>query len=121
MAKKRIDRINSLLKEVISEVIRKDVRNAKVSPLLTVTHVETSADLKYAKISISVIGSEQVKKETVEALESAAGFIAVHASKKVTLRYFPELTFKLDHSVDQHIRISEILDQIHEEQRGRGV
>lgn len=119
MTKKRVERLNSLLKEVISEVVRKDVRNPHVANLITITRVEISSDIKHAKVFISVIGSDQEKNETLDALQSAAGFIAVHASKKVVLRYFPVLTFKLDTSVDKHLRIDELLHQIHEEQKTR--
>ena len=119
MTKKRVERLNSLLKEVISEVVMKDVRNPHVAGLVTITRVEISSDIKHAKVFISVIGSEQEKNDTLDALQSAAGFIAVHASKKVVLRYFPVLTFKLDTSVDKHLRIDAILNQIHEEQKTR--
>jgi ribosome-binding factor A len=112
MAIKRTDRLNSLLKEVISEVIRNDVRNPHVKELITVTRVDITKDLHHAKVYISVIGSPQDKDETIKALQTAAGFIAVNSSKKVTMRYFPELTFKLDDSVDKHMRIEELLAEI---------
>lgn len=112
MAKQRTDRLNSLLKEVITEVIRRDVRNPHVNELVTVTRVDISKDLHYAKVYISVIGTEQQKTETIQALQSAAGFIAVNASKKVVMRYFPSLTFKLDDAVDKHMRIEELLQEI---------
>lgn len=111
-SKQRTDRLNSLLKEVISEVIRRDVRNPHVPELVTVTRVDITKDLRYAKVYISVIGNPKEKEETINALQTAAGFIAVTASKKVVMRYFPELTFKLDDSVDKHMRIEELLGQI---------
>ncbi len=119
MAVKRTDRLNSLLKEVISEVIRRDVRNPHVTELVTVTRVQISKDLRHAKVFISVIGSEQDKFETIEALNSAAGFIAVQSSQKVVMRYFPELKFKLDDSVDKHMRIEELLNKISQERELR--
>lgn len=112
MPKQRTDRLNSLLKEVISEVIRRDVRNPHINELLTVTRVDISKDLHYAKVWVSVIGTDVQKNETIAALQSAAGFIAVNASKKVVMRYFPELTFKLDDAVDKHMRIEELLEEI---------
>jgi len=117
--KNRLDRLNSLLKEVISEVIRRDVRNPHVNEFVTVTGVEISSDLHHAKVLISVIGTDSVKTETIQALQSAAGFIAVHASKKVVMRYFPSLVFHLDTSVDQQMRIDSLLGKIHEEQKSR--
>ncbi len=119
MAIQRTDRLNSLLKEVISEVIRRDVRNPHVTELVTVTRVQISKDLHYAKVFVSVIGTEQDKAETLAALRSAAGFIAVNASQKVVMRYFPELNFKLDDSVDKHMRIEELLGEITKERESR--
>jgi ribosome-binding factor A len=116
---RRVHRLNSLLKEVIAEVIWKDVGHPKVSTLATVTNVEVTKDLALAKVYISVIGSEKDKEETIKALESAAGYIAVLASKKVVLRHFPSLHFKLDESVDKHMRINDILKDIEQEKQSR--
>lgn len=119
MVKQRTDRLNSLLKEVISDVIRKDVRNPHVNELMTVTRVEITKDLRHAKVFISVIGDEKAKEETLHALQTAAGFIAVTSSKKVVMRYFPELMFKLDDSVDKHMRIEKLLGEISNERESR--
>lgn len=119
MAKKRTARLNSLLKEVISDVIRKDTRNPHINSLLTVTRVDITSDLHYAKVYVSVIGSDIQKKQTIDALQSAAGFIAVNCSKQVVMRYFPQLTFKLDDSVDKHMRIEMLLQEIGTEQKAR--
>jgi len=119
MAIKRTDRLNSLLKEVISEVINRNVKNPCISGILTVTRVDITKDLRQAKVFISVIGSDEQKSETIKALQSAAGFIAVTASKKVVMRFFPTLTFKLDEGVSKHVRIQEILHDIKEEESTR--
>lgn len=118
-AVKRTDRLNSLLKEVISEVITREVRNPHVSQFTTVTRVQISKDLHYATVYISVIGTDTEKKETIQALQTAAGFIAVNSSQKVVMRYFPALTFKLDDSVDQHMRIANLLNEISDEREER--
>ena len=115
----RVDRLNSLLKEVITEVVQRDVRNPHVNHLLAITRVDITKDLHHAKVYISVIGTPEEKEETLKALQSAAGFIAVNSSKKVTMRYFPELTFKLDDSVDKHMRIDALLNEISEERKTR--
>ncbi len=120
MAVQRTDRLNSLLKEVISEVIKRDVHNPHVNELVTVTRVQISKDLRHAKVFISVIGTDVQKTETIHALSTAAGFIAVNSSQKVTMRYFPELVFKLDDSVDKHMRIEELLGKISKEREERG-
>jgi ribosome-binding factor A len=117
--KNRLERINSLLKEVIFEVIHKDVRNPHINTFISVTKVETSADLHHAKVSISLIAPDAEKAKILDALQSAAGFIAVHASKKVELRYFPRLMFKLDTSMEEHMRIQDILGKIERERNSR--
>lgn len=119
MTTRRTQRLNSLLKEVISEVIRLDVRHPKVATLITVTSVDITKDLTSAKVYISVIGTDQEKEDTLKALESAAGYIAVLSSKKVTIRHFPNLIFRLDNGVDKHIRIDSILKTIEQEQQQR--
>lgn len=112
MAVERTDRLNSLLKEVLSEVIRKDVKNPNIHELLTVTSVSITKDLHYAKVYISVIGTNAEKKKTLKALKSAAGFIASVSFKKVVMRYFPQLTFYLDDTVEKQIKINELLEQV---------
>lgn len=119
MKKNRLARVNSLLKEVIFEVIQKEVRNPNVTTFVTVTEVDTSADLHHAKVSVSLICSEEEKSKVLAALNSAAGFIAVHAAKKVQMRYFPELTFKIDTSIEEHMRIQQILGDLEKERSSR--
>ncbi|MCB1112010.1 MAG: 30S ribosome-binding factor RbfA [Chlamydiales bacterium] len=119
MAKQRTDRLNSLLREVISDVIRRDVKNQMLTQLLTVTRVDISKDLRHAKVYVSVIGSDAEKNETIAILQAASGFIAVSSSKKVVMRHFPELLFRLDDSVDKHMRVEELLKQVNEEKTHR--
>lgn len=119
MKKNRLERINSLLKEVIFEVIHKEVKNPHINTFITVTQVDTSADLHHATVSISLIATDAEKTKILQALQSAAGFIAVNASKKVELRYFPKLMFKLDKGLEEHMRIQEILGKIEQERNSR--
>jgi ribosome-binding factor A len=121
VAKKRIERLNSLLQAVISEVIRKDVRDPRLARFVSVTHVDITNDLQHAKVFISVLGTQAEKEGTILALQSAAGFIALTASKKVVMRYFPALNFKLDQSLEEQLRIEEVLGEIHKEQKSRNV
>lgn len=119
MTGKRTDRLNSLLKEVLADVIKKQVKNPHVAELVTVTRVDITKDLRQAKVYVSVIGDDLLKQETLLALESAAGFIGVTASKQVVMRFFPTLTFHLDDSVDKQMRIEELLHQINDEEAKR--
>ena len=116
---KRTKRLNSLLREVLSEVIRNDVNNPKVSQFVTITSVDITKDLHNAKVFFSVIGEDSEKQETLDALQSAAGFISVLASKKVTMRHFPQLDFRIDNSVEKHLRIETVLKEIEKEREER--
>ena len=117
MQHKRIKRLNSLLKEVISDVINQEVKDPRLAQFVSVTDVDITNDLHYAKVYISVLGSEKERRDTLEALDSAKGFIAISSSKKMVIRYFPALTFKLDISVDTQIRIDTLLEEINEKQK----
>ena len=119
MTIQRTDRLNSLLKEVISDIIRREVRNPHVNELLTVTRVDITKDLHYAKVFISLAGSDSEKHQTLKALQSAAGFISTQAAKKVVMRYFPHLTFHLDDTLEDELRIHTLLEKIHDEQTKR--
>ncbi len=113
MESKRIKRVNSLLKEVISDVIRKDVQNPNISQFITITSVDVAKDLHHATVHVSVMGPDLEKSETLEALNQSAGYISSLASKQVVLRFFPSLRFKLDTSLDEHMRIEELIQDIH--------
>lgn len=116
---RRQARLNSLLVEVLSETLRKDVKNPEVNAFTTITRVDITKDLKHAKVYFSVIGSEKDKQTTLNALQDAAGFIAAAAAKKVVMRYFPELTFYIDTSLEKQIRLQELFVKVKEEKESR--
>ena len=116
---RRTERLNSLLKEVISDVIRNQLHNPELSELITVTDVDITSDLHYAKVFISIIGNDQERQKNLELLQKAAGKIAAISSKLVVMRYFPNLTFKLDTSVDEQMHIDALLKEIDDEREKR--
>ena len=116
---KRVNRLNSLLKKIISDVILKEVKNPHLSRLFTVTKVDVAKDLRQAKVYVSVIGEKKIKDETLTILKSASGFISVCASKQVVLRYFPKLSFFLDESLDAQMHVEELVSKIQSERETR--
>ena len=116
---KRTERLNSLLKQVINEVVRREISNPHVSELLTIAQVEITKNLKTAKVYVSVIGSDQERLQTVDALQKSSKFISSMASKKVVLRYFPCLEFILDTTVDKQMKITHLLKKIDQEKHSR--
>lgn len=119
MARQRIQRLNSLLREVISDVIRREVKNPHIPDLITVSQVEITNDLHHAKVHVSVIDPNSNPKAVIRELQKAAGFIGTVASKQVVMRYFPQLNFVLDESVTQHLRIEELIEGIQTEREHR--
>ncbi len=113
MKPRRIEKINSLLKEVLSEVILHDLKHRNIPELITVTAVDTSVDLTSAKVFVSFIENNPEKKEkTISMLQKMASYIALLASKKITIRYFPALTFKIDDSIEKYMKIDSLLKKI---------
>lgn len=119
MSVRRTEKLNSLLQEVIAEVIRREVKNPLVHPLCSVTSVQITSDLAEATVSISVIGTEDERINSVKALNKAAGFIAVAASKKMVIRHFPSLSFVVDSSVDKQMHINDLIRKIADERTAR--
>ncbi len=116
---RRLHRINSLLREVISEVIQSSVKDPRLPRFVSVTEVKMAGDFKHAMVLVSVIGTTAEKAICLEVLRSAAGFIALHSSKKVDLRFFPALTFDLDESAQHHVRMESLLAKVREEREER--
>lgn len=108
-----------MLREVISDVIRRHVKNPHLPELITITRVDVSADLHFAKVFVSVLGDAKAKEKAIEVLQSAAGLIAQFANKQMTVRYFPDLTFYIDEELEQQLKIQSLLSDIEKERNAR--
>lgn len=110
----RMARVDEELKRELSNIINYEVKNSNVTGMISVTKVKTSPDLKYAKVSVSIINSRNVK-QTLAGLKSASGFIRNQIAKKINLRVTPELVFELDESLIYGEKIDRILEQVMKE------
>ena len=108
----RIERVNSLIRQGISELLQRQVKDPRLGNFIAVTGVDTSADLKYAKVFISYIGSEAEKRETLGVLTSAAGFFRRELAKRLKLRYTPLLSFQWDDSIERGSHLLRLIDGI---------
>ena len=88
--------------------------------MVTVTRVDLSEDLRYAKIFVSVLGGEQEKELAFRLLHRARRFIRSELAGRIDLRVVPEISFALDESAENYLRIDEVLKKIHEEESDRG-
>mgnify|MGYP003307147039 FL=1 len=111
---KRSQRIQELLLEEISKLLQSGLKDPRIG-FATLTRVEVSDNLKHAKVFVSVMGSEQEKIDTLEALKSAKGFIRNSLGKNLYLRYLPELEFKKDDNAEHVEKITRILKDLHTE------
>lgn len=118
MARRRSSRLSVEMKRVISEIIRSEVKDPRVSELMSITDVHVTQDLKYAKVFVSAYGDIE---PTLTALESAKGFIRKEIGKKIKIRVIPELTFIRDDSIEKGMYMSSLIDKVIEEEEQKKV
>ena len=111
MGQLRIDKVQEFIKQEISQIIQKDIKDPRVG-FVTVTDVEMTRDLRHAKIFLSLMGSDEQKKATWEALNRALGFMRSEIGKRIRLRCTPELSLHLDKSLDYSNHIQKLLLQL---------
>jgi len=112
MSLKRLGRISEEIKRIVSNVIMTELKDPRISPMTSITKVEVTRDLRYAKIYISVLGNEQNKEETLKGLESGKGFVRKEIGRNLNLRYTPEPLFYLDKSIEHGFKISKLLNEV---------
>lgn len=113
MSQVRTDRLNEEIKKTVMGVIR-DMKDPRISSMATLTTVEVTKDLKYAKLAVSVYDKDDsVRRETVDALNHASGFIAHELGQRMLIRRVPALKFSLDESIAYSIHIQEVLNSLH--------
>ena len=108
MQGKRLERVNQLIKEEISTLLHRELKDPRLG-FVTVTGVETTADLKQAKVYVSVLGNDEQWVKSFKALESARGFVWGWLRRNLDLRVTPELSFRPDHSMEHAARMQSLL------------
>jgi ribosome-binding factor A len=115
MVTRRQRRVSALIREEISELLQREIADPRLD-FVTVTDVETSADLRQVHIYVTFFGDSQKQKEGLNVLTKATGFLRRELAQRVYLRYIPDLTFHLDPSVAQGRRIDSILQELENSQ-----
>ncbi len=111
----RADRVAEAFREEIMDIIQKSLKDPRIG-LTTVTNVRVTNDLQHAVVYISVLGDSNDKKETLKRLIHAKGYIRSEMGKRVRLKFLPDIDFKLDNTVEEQMRVAEILHKLHEEE-----
>jgi len=109
---RRIERINHLIRQEISELLQRQVKDPRLGTLVSITEVATSPDLKQAKVFVSCMAGEEEKKETLSVLIGASGFFRNELAKRLRLRHIPELNFYWDDSIERGAHILELIDRV---------
>jgi ribosome-binding factor A len=110
----RSHKVAQEMRQEISAIIARELRDPRVG-FATVTEAKVSADLSHAQIFISVLGSPQQQRETLDSLNRAAGYIRRLLGPRLRLRRMPELSFVFDQSIEQGARMMQIIEEIRKE------
>ena len=105
-------KINDEVRRVLAQIISGGIKDPRVSPMTSVLAVEVAPDLKTCKVWVSVYGDDQKKKDTMEGLRSASGFIRGELARRVNLRNTPQLQFILDDSIAYGVEMSRRIDEV---------
>ena len=105
-------RINSEVMREVSQIIRTELKDPRVSMMTSVTDVNVTTDLKYCTVYISVLGSEEESVKTLEGLRKAGGFIRYELAHRLNLRNTPELKFVIDNSLEYGMKMDKLIDEL---------
>lgn len=114
MGNHRGGRINEEMKKEISSIVQNDLNDPRITAMVSITSVEVTKDLKYAKVYISLFGNDESIAGTFEALKSSLSFIRREIGHRINLRITPELQLHLDKSIEHGMHIDALLEQIKE-------
>jgi ribosome-binding factor A len=103
-------RVNAAVREVLAEGVG-ELRDPRIG-FVTVTDVETSADLRQARVFVSVLGSERTREQTMAGLEAAHGVLQARIAQELRLKRTPQLAFEYDPSVERGVRMSHLIDEL---------
>ncbi|MBA5850457.1 30S ribosome-binding factor RbfA [Clostridium sp. cel8] len=117
MSKYRTGRINEEMKKEISSIIRNDVKDPRITAMISVTRVDVTRDLSYAKVYVSLYGNDKSKDETFQALKNSSGFIRREVGHRIRLRNTPEIIMEIDDSIEKGMHIDDLLRKIKENEK----
>lgn len=114
--KGRSYRVAEEIKKEVSQILQNELKDPRLTGFLSVTDVDVTNDLGYARVYVSIYGSEEERSLSLKALNNAIGFVRTEIGKRIRLRHVPELSFHLDKSIEYGAHISEILKDLKEKE-----
>ena len=115
----RTARVNEAVKEEIADILEKKLKDPRIG-FVTVTGVDVSPDLKYADVFVSIMGSKDDQEASFKILKGAKGFIRSELGKRLRIKFLPDLSFRIDESIEEGMRITKLIDKIHREEESGG-
>lgn len=112
----RQEKLGELIAAELSELLRTRVKDPRIG-FASITRVEVSGDLRHAKVFVSVMGTPEEQTISMKGIRNASGFLRHELATRLTLRFMPELVFKLDSSIEEGARILELINQVEQEDR----
>ena len=110
--KRRTERINSIIQQEISDLLREQINDPRLIALISITKVSTSPDLRHAKVFISTLGDKVNKDEILQGFTAASGFLRRQLANSLELKHTPELSFHLDDSIERGAEVLKLIDQV---------
>ena len=98
------------MQKELSDILLRQIKDPRIG-FCTILRVDVSDDLRYAKAHVSIMGTESQKKSTLTGLKSARGFIRREIGNRISLRHTPEISFVLDRSVEESLRIAKLIEE----------
>lgn len=118
MTKFRSGRINEEMKREISSIIQNDIKDPRLNAMVSVTKVDVTKDLRYAKVFVSLFGDSENKENALNALKNSSRFIRHEISQRLNMRYTPEIIIELDNTIEHGMHIDKLLRKIKEKENG---
>ena len=109
MSRQRAQRVAGSIKEEVSDILRLELKDPRLANMTSITTVEVTRDLSYARIYVSIFGNDDEQKNILKILAKASGFIRSELGKRIRLRHVPELDFRLDRSLEYGAHIEHVL------------
>jgi ribosome-binding factor A len=110
--KRRIERLNSVIQQEISQLLLEQVNDPRLNSLISITRVLTSPDLRHTKVFVSTIGDNVDKEEILKGFTAASGFLRGQLATRLQLKHMPELSFHFDDSIERAAKILKLIDEV---------
>ncbi len=112
MREKRVERLNSEFKKEINSILTNEIKDTRLTAIFSIVNVSITNDLSYADVHISLMGSDEEKKESFSVIENSAGYVRKVLGKRMRLRTIPQIRFKNNDYIEEGMRISKLIDEV---------